>query len=104
MSENASITKSDTVETFMKNNTDFQISEDTLQEFQVQLDVFATALTKKAEKQAKTSKRMTITPADVKIAMKAIVDPYALSTTEIMIAIYIFLSFMYFLSGLFTHH
>lgn len=73
MSESISITKPNTVETFMKANTDLRISVDTLKEFQTQLDALATSITKEAEKQAKAAGRTTIMPADIKAAMTAVV-------------------------------
>jgi histone H3/H4 len=72
MPEKASITKPNTVETFMKANTDLRISVDTLKEFQTQLDALATSITKESEKQAKASGRTTIMPADIKAAMTAV--------------------------------
>jgi len=73
MPEKASITKPNTVETFMKANTDLRISADTLKEFQTQLDALAGTITKESEKQAKASGRTTIMPADIKAAMTAVV-------------------------------
>ena len=72
MPETASITKPNTVETFMKANTDLRISVDTLKEFQTQLDALATSITKESEKQAKAAGRTTIMPADIKAAMTAV--------------------------------
>jgi len=72
MPEKASITKPNTVETFMKANTDLRISVDTLKEFQTQLDALATSITQESEKQAKASGRTTIMPADIKAAMTAV--------------------------------
>ena len=72
MPETASITKPNTVETFMKANTDLRIGADTLKEFQTQLDVIATAITKESEKQAKAANRTTIMPADIKAALMAV--------------------------------
>lgn len=72
MPEKASITKPNTVETFMKANTDLRISVDTLKEFQTQLDALATSITKESENQAKASGRTTIMPADIKAAMTAV--------------------------------
>ena len=72
MPEKASITKPNTVETFMKANTDLRISADTLKEFQTQLDALAGSITKESEKQAKASGRTTIMTADIKAAMTAV--------------------------------
>jgi len=73
MPEKVSITKPNTVETFMKANTDLRISADTLKEFQTQLDALAGTITKESEKQAKASGRTTIMPTDIKAAMTAVV-------------------------------
>ena len=73
MPDKVSITKPNTVETFMKANTDLRISADTLKEFQTRLDDLAGSITKEAEKQAKSSGRTTIMPADIKAAMTAVV-------------------------------
>ena len=61
-----SITKPNTIETFMKANTDLRISADTIKEFQTQIDVIAASITKESEKQAKAAGRSTIMPADIK--------------------------------------
>jgi len=73
MPEKVSITKPNTVETFMKANTDLRISADTLKEFQTNLDALAGSITKESEKQAKAAGRTTIMPADIKVAMTAVV-------------------------------
>jgi histone H3/H4 len=67
-----SITKPNTIETFMKANTDLRISADTIKEFQTQIDVIATSITKESEKQAKAAGRSTIMPADIKSALSNI--------------------------------
>ena len=72
MPETVSITKPNTVETFIKSNTDLRIGADTLKEFQSQLDVLATSITREAEKQAKAARRTTIMPADIKAALTAV--------------------------------
>ena len=52
MPEALSITKPNTVETFMKTNTDLRIAADALKEFQKQLDTLALSITKEAARQA----------------------------------------------------
>jgi len=72
MPEKASITKPNTIETFMKANTELRIGANTLKEFQTQLDALATSITKESEKQAAASGRTTIMPADIKAALTAV--------------------------------
>ncbi len=72
MPEALSITKPNTVETFMKANTDLRIAADTLKEFQKQLDALALSITKEAAKQAQAAGRTTIMAADIKAAMTAV--------------------------------
>ena len=56
MPEALSITKPNTVETFMKANTDLRIAADALKEFQKQLDTLALSITKEAARQATAAK------------------------------------------------
>jgi histone H3/H4 len=72
MPEALSITKPNTVETFMKANTDLRIGADALKEFQKQLDTLALSITKEAARQAQASDRTTIMSADIKSAMTAV--------------------------------
>ncbi len=72
MGETISITKPNTVETFMKANTDLRIAADALKEFQKQLDTMALSITKESAKQAQAAGRTTIMAADVKAAMTAV--------------------------------
>ena len=72
MPEALSITKPNTVETFMKANTDLRIAADALKEFQKQLDTLALSITKEAAKQATAAGRTTIMAADIKSAMTAV--------------------------------
>ena len=73
MPKTISITKPNTVETFMKANTDLRISADTLKEFQTNLDALAGSITKESEKQAKAAgRKKPIMPADIKAAMTAV--------------------------------
>ena len=72
MPEALSITKPNTIETFMKANTDLRIAAEALKEFQKQLDALALAITKEATKQAKAAGRTTIMAADIKAAMTAV--------------------------------
>jgi histone H3/H4 len=65
MPEALSITKPNTIETFMKANTDLRIAADALKEFQKQMDTLALSITKEATKQAQAADRTTIMAADV---------------------------------------
>ncbi len=72
MPEALSITKPNTVETFMKANTDLRIAADALKEFQKQLDTLALSITKEAARQATAAARTTIMAADIKASMTAV--------------------------------
>ena len=72
LKKSISITKPNTVEKFMKANTDLRISVNTLKEFQTQLDALATSVTKESAKQAMASGRTTIMSADIKAALTAV--------------------------------
>lgn len=72
MPETVSITKPNTVEVFMKANTDLRIGADTLKEFQKQMDGLALSITKEAGKVAAAAGRTTIMAADVRAAMTAV--------------------------------
>jgi histone H3/H4 len=70
--EKPSITKPNTVETFMKANSTLRIGSDTISFFLTQLDTLSEAITKAAEANAKKENRTTIMPDDIKAALTSV--------------------------------